>query len=118
MAFYSNEIADVVKTFGHKNVVVQMEAEPVKVVPLLGLGFTCGDEKVPHLFTVTERQYKADDGYKVELEPVRHEKFIFGFEKFYCSDFDQIWASGNIRVFIITLDEHHQNYYTEVIYKE
>lgn len=95
------KINEIVKKYGIENVIVEyftQESTPLSLGLLgdsgLAIKSTSG-QVMSGLYRITERRYKVDDRYKVELEPLND---CFSYEAFYQTDFNSI------------INENHDNY--------
>jgi len=96
------------KEYGVRNIVAQLPTDPVLAFPaMFGMGFKHNDRNEVGLFTINEENYVVADNYKVEFFPtcVRYAR-----ERFYISDFDHLWKTAQVRLFVIVPGEKEDQY--------
>ncbi len=79
-----------------ESLLVMAKLRPVRHI--LFVSYTSSnDEPVLVPCTIDESRYKMKDGYKVAIKSIYEG---FGGETYYLSDFNSLWHSGAIKVFV------------------
>lgn len=101
-------IAELCAEYGARNIVAQIPTAPLEWANLIpGIAFKSKGNAEVGIFTICEDRYVVSEGYKIEFAPTTSR---FGKERFYISDFDQLWRAGGVRVFIIVQDGDVESY--------
>ena len=89
-------LEEFVKYHKPENLLVMAKLRPVHRI--LFIGYTSSnDEPVIVPCTIDESRYKVAEGYKVAIKSIYDG---FGKESYYLMDFNSLWHSGEIKVFV------------------
>jgi len=102
-------VKSLVEEYGVPNIRVFMPMRPLEFAGFIpGIAFKSNNSP-EHIVEcmVVERQYKISENYKIELQATNP---IFGYERFYISDFEQILRQENsgFKVYILNIDGYQQ----------
>lgn len=87
-------IAELCAEYGARNILAQVPTAPLEYTDLIPyMALKRFDNTEVGLFTICEGRHIVSDRYKIEFAPTttRYDK-----ERFYISDFDQLWREGHM----------------------
>lgn len=92
-------LEELFKTYQPKDLLFLVPMRSIRQI--LFIRYTSSDD--PEVLVpcrITEKFYKVKDNYKVELEAIDEYKEVFGSEKFYISDLNNLIKEGIVQAFV------------------